>query len=79
MLAMGAIAFITVVGFGLILAVTVLVTLGTRQEERYQSLKQVRPPSLFALLARMILGLHVRKHGDEPIADARPDDVLPLV
>jgi hypothetical protein len=77
MLAIGALALITVVGFGLVLVATVVVAIGVRQEERYWTLKHGRAPSLFAWLARVILGHYVRKHDDEPAPDNRPDDVLP--
>lgn len=76
MLAIGALALITVVGFGLVLVATVVVAIGVRQEERYWTLKHGRAPSLFAWLARVILGHYVRKH-DEPAPDTHPDDVLP--
>jgi hypothetical protein len=77
MLAIGALAFITVVGFGLVLVATIVVAIGVRQEERYWTLKHGRAPSLFAWLTRIILGHYVRKHDDEPVPDARSDDVLP--
>lgn len=77
MLAIGTLALITVVGFGLVLVATVVVAIGVRQEERYWTLKHGRAPSLFAWLARVILHHYVRRHDDEPVPDTRPDDVLP--
>jgi hypothetical protein len=77
MLAIGTLALITVVGFGLVLVATVVVAIGVRQEERYWSLKHRRAPSLFAWLARVIVGHYVRKHDDGPDPGTRPDDVLP--
>jgi hypothetical protein len=77
MLAIGALALITVVGFGLVLVATVVVAIGARQEEHHWTLKHGRAPSLFAWLTRVILGHYVRKHDDEPAHAARPDDVLP--
>lgn len=77
MLAIGTLALITVVGFGLVLVATVVVTIGVRQEERYWTLKHGRAPSLFAWLARVIVGHYVRKHDDDLAPYARPDDALP--
>jgi hypothetical protein len=75
MLAIGALALIAVVGIGLILMATVVVTIGVRQEERYQTLKHGQAPSLFARLARVTLAHYVRLHDDEPAPAARPDDL----
>ncbi len=78
MLAIGTLALITVVGFGLVLVATIVVAIGVRQEERYWTLKHGRAPSLFAWLARVILGHHVRRHDDDDHGpDAHPDDYLP--
>jgi hypothetical protein len=77
MLAIGALALISVVGFGLVLAATVVVAIGVRQEEHYWTLKHGRAPGRFAGLARVTLGHYVRKHDDEPVHAAPPDDVLP--
>jgi len=78
MLTIGTLALIAVVGFGLVLVATVVVAIGVRQEERYWTLKHHRTPSPFARLARVVLGLSVRKHDDaEPVPDSHPDDVLP--
>jgi hypothetical protein len=77
MLAIGALALIAVFGFGLVLVAALVVAIGVRQEERYWTLKHGRPPSLFAGLARLVLRHYVRKHDDEPLDAARPDDVLP--
>jgi hypothetical protein len=77
MLAIGALALIAVVGLGLILVATVVVTIGVRQEEHYRTLKHGRAPSLFARLTRVTLVHYVRQHDDEPAHAARPDDVLP--
>jgi hypothetical protein len=77
MLAIGALALIAVVGFGLILLATVVVTIGVRHEERYRTLKHGRAPGLMAALTRVALGHYVRKHDDEPAQATRPDDALP--
>jgi hypothetical protein len=77
MLAIGALALLTVAGFGLVLVVTVVVAIGVRQEERYGTLKHGRAPGLFSGLTRVALGHYVRKHDDEPAHAAPPDDVLP--
>jgi hypothetical protein len=77
MLAIAAFALITVIGFGLVLAATVVVTIGVRQEERYRTLKHTRPPGTLAGLARVILGHYVRVHDDEPAAGVRPGDAIP--
>jgi hypothetical protein len=77
MLAIGALAFITVLVFGLVLAATVVVAIGVWQEDHYWTLKHRRAPSLFARLTRLILRHYVRKHDDEPARAARPDDALP--
>ena len=78
MLIIGILALITIVGFGLVLVATVVVTTGVRQEEHYWTLRHRRAPSLFARLARVVLSLSVRKHDDtEPIPDSHPDDVHP--
>jgi hypothetical protein len=77
MLAIGALALIAVVGFGLVLVATVVVTIGVRHEERYRTLKHGRAPGLLAGLTRVILGHYVREHDDEPAHPAPPDDVLP--
>jgi hypothetical protein len=76
-LAIGALALIAVVGFGLILVATVVVTIGVRQEERYRTLKHGQAPGLFARLTRVIVGHYVREHDDEPAHAAPPDDTLP--
>jgi hypothetical protein len=77
MLAVGALALLTVVGFGLVLVASVVVAIGVRQEEHYWTLKHGRAPGLFAGLTRVTLGHYVRKHDDDPAAAAPPDDVLP--
>jgi hypothetical protein len=77
MLAIGALALITVVGFGLVLVATVVVAIGVRQEERYWTLKQGRAPSLFAWLARVVLGHYVRKPDADLGTDLHPNDLLP--
>jgi len=78
MLIIGTLALITVVGFGLVLVATVVVTIGVRQEEHCWTLKHRRAPSLFARLGRIVLSLSVRKHDDtEPVPESHPDDVLP--
>jgi hypothetical protein len=77
MLAIGALALIAVVGFGVVLVATVVVTIGVRHEDRYWTLKHGRAPGLFAGLTRMTLGHYVRKHDDGPAHAAPPDDVLP--
>jgi hypothetical protein len=77
MLAIGALALIAIVGIGLVLAATVVVTIGVRQEERYRTLKHGRAPGRLAGLTRVILGHYVRAHDDEPAHAAPPDDVLP--
>ncbi len=77
MLAIGALALITVAGFGLVLVATVVVAIGVWQEERHWTLKHRRAPSVLAALARVILGHYVRKHDDDPVADTYPDDALP--
>ena len=77
MLAIGALALIAVVGFGLVLVATVVVTIGVRHEERYRTLKHGRAPGLLAGLSRVTLGHYVREHDDETGHRAPPDDVLP--
>jgi hypothetical protein len=77
MLAIGALALIAVIGFGLILLATIVVAIGVRQEEHHWSLKHGQAPGLFAGLTRVTLGHYVRKHDDEPAEAARPDDLLP--
>ena len=76
-----AVVLIAVVGFVLVLIATVVATvvvaIGVRQEERYWTLKQRRAPSLFAWLARKVLGHYVRKPDAEPGSDLHPDDLLP--
>src|ERR1700689_4732721 len=76
-LAIGTLALITVVGFGLVLVATFVVAIGVRQEERYWTLKHGRAPSLFAWLARGMLGHYVRKHDDVQASGTHPDDALP--
>jgi hypothetical protein len=73
MLAIGALALLTVVGFGLVLVATVVVAIGVRREEHCWTLKHGRAPGL----TRVTLGHYVRKHDDEPAHEAPPDDVLP--
>jgi hypothetical protein len=77
MLAIGALALIAIVGFGLVLLATVVVTIGVRQEEHCRTLKHGRAPGLLAGLSRVTLGHHVRKHDDEPAHATPPDDALP--
>jgi hypothetical protein len=77
MLAIGALALVAVVGFGIVLVATVVVTIGVRHEERDQTLKHGRAPGLSAGLTRVILGHYVRKHDDGPAHPVPPDDVLP--
>jgi hypothetical protein len=77
MLAIGALALIAVVGLGLVLVATVVVTIGVRQEERYRTLKHGRAPGLLAGLTRVALGHYVRQHDDEPAHATPPGDALP--
>jgi hypothetical protein len=77
MLAIGTLAFLAIVGFGLVLVATIVVAIGVRQEERYRTLKHGRAPSLFAWLTRIVLGHYVRESDDEPAPGTPPDDVLP--
>ena len=77
MLAIGALALIAVVGFGLVLVATVVVTIGVRHEERYRTLKHGRATGLLAGLTRVTLGHYVREHDDEAAHPVPPDDVLP--
>lgn len=87
MLAIRTLALITIVGFGPVLATVmvaavvvaaVVVTIGVRQEDRSSTLKHRTAPSRFARLARVILGVSVRKYDDaETVPDSHPDAVLP--
>jgi hypothetical protein len=77
MLAIGALALISVVGFGLVLVATGVVAIGVRQEEHHWTLKHGRAPGRLARLTRVTLGHYVRKHDDEPVHVAPPDYVLP--
>jgi hypothetical protein len=77
MLAIGALALIAVVGFGFVLLVTVVVTIGVRQEDRCRTLKHGRAPGLLAGLTRVTLAHYVRTHDDEPAHATPRDDALP--
>lgn len=87
MLVIKTLALIAIVGFGPVLATVVVaavvvaavvVTIGVRQEDRYSTLKHRTAPSRSARLARVILGVSVRKYDDaETVPDGHPDAVLP--
>ncbi|HET9899107.1 MAG TPA: hypothetical protein VFQ44_29635 [Streptosporangiaceae bacterium] len=54
--ALTLVVFVASTGFGLAVALTALVIIGVRQEERRETLTDPRPPTIPALLARHVLG-----------------------
>jgi hypothetical protein len=61
MYAIEAITFAVSAGFAVVLVATILVIIGIAREERLHTFKRQRPPTIPALLARRILGVHVRR------------------
>lgn len=60
------IAFAAFAGFAVILAATILVIIGVRQEERRRTMARHPPPTIPALLARRVLGTYLCLLPDEP-------------
>lgn len=66
--AMEAIALAAGAGFAIVVVATVLVIIGVSHEERHGTLTSRQPPSVPALLARLLLRTYVRlpmEEGDE--------------
>jgi hypothetical protein len=61
MAAIDVIVFAAAVGFALVIAITIIVIAGIRQEERYLTLTDKIAPSAVAQLARIVLGRYVRR------------------
>lgn len=74
MAAIEAIVFVAAAGFAFILVITVIVVIGIRQEERYQTLEHRTAPSAVAQLARIVLGRYVRSENDDSSEYGHPDD-----
>ncbi|HYK68717.1 MAG TPA: hypothetical protein VEV45_12275 [Streptosporangiaceae bacterium] len=71
MVVVAVVAVVAAVGFGLILAVVLLVIIGVHQEERRLTFARQRAPTPAARLARLIVGRYVRPVEPEPQADGR--------
>jgi hypothetical protein len=74
MTAIDAIIFAAAAGFALVVAITVVVIIGIRQEERYLTLANKNAPTAMAQLTRIVLGNYLRKEDDATIARDRADD-----
>ncbi len=74
MAAIDAIVFIAAAGFAFVLVITVIVIIGVRQEERYQTLEHRTAPSAVAQLARIVLGRYVRREDHKSSEHGYPDD-----
>jgi hypothetical protein len=66
--------FVVAAGFAFVIAVTIIVIVGVRREERYLTLWNRHAPGATAQLARMVLGRYVRREYDTPTDNAPPDD-----
>jgi hypothetical protein len=78
MAAIEAIIFAAAAGFAFVIAITIIVIIGVRQEERYSTLANRNAPSAMAQLARLVLGRHVRPELDEVAAhNSLADDQAP--
>ena len=64
-------AGITCVMFVAIIAASLLTTAASHQEDRCQTLTR-RPPGRLAELARVVLGVYIRRMDPEPIPDPEP-------
>jgi hypothetical protein len=67
-----ALVFATAAGLAVVVAATILVIIGARQEERRQSITHKCWPAMPALLARRVLGTYVRQLRPDLPADQRP-------
>jgi hypothetical protein len=76
MLVIGIFAAITVPCFVAILAATVIVASGSRQEDWRGTFTSERPPSLVARVSRVIISRYVRKPDAEPPARV-PEERVP--
>ncbi len=74
MAAIEAIVFVAAAGFAFIVVITVIVVIGIRQEERYQTLEDRTAPSAVAQLARIVLGRYVRREDHKSSGYRHPDD-----
>lgn len=74
MAAIEAIVFIASAGFAFVIVITIIVVIGVRQEERYQTLEHRSAPSAIARLARIVLGRYVRTEDDDRSEYGHPDD-----
>jgi hypothetical protein len=76
MAAIYVLLFITAAGFAVIVIATILVIIGVRQEERYNTfLRGDPPPTTCALLARWVLGAYVQMLPERrPELDEHRDD-----
>lgn len=72
----GVLAFITIAAFLVILYATVVVTIGSHQEERRWSFLRRQAPTPIAEQARLIVGRYVRKTEPEPAAQI-PEEAIP--
>lgn len=69
--AIEAIAFAAGAGFAIVVVATVLVIIGASQEDRLGTLTSRHPPSVPALLARLVLRTYVRLPMEDSDENAR--------
>jgi|HubBroStandDraft_4_1064222.scaffolds.fasta_scaffold289494_2 hypothetical protein len=74
MTAIDAIVFAAAAGFALVVVITLVVIIGIRQEERYQTLANKNAPSVMAQLTRVVLGNYLRKEDAAATSRDRADD-----
>jgi hypothetical protein len=75
MAAIEVIVFATAAGFAFVIAVTIVVIIGVRREERYLSLTNRTAPGAIAQLARIVLGRYVRREQDWVAQRSDPDEL----
>jgi hypothetical protein len=74
MAAIEVIIFAVAAGFAFAVLITVIVIIGIRREERYQTLINKTAPGAMAQLARIVLGRYVRKEQAGPTQRRLPAD-----
>jgi hypothetical protein len=75
MAAIEVIVFAAAAGFAFVIAVTIVVIIGVRREERYLSLTNRTAPGAIAQLARIVLGRYVRREQDWVAQRSDPDEL----
>jgi hypothetical protein len=74
MAAIEVIVFTVAAGFMFAVAITIIVIIGIRQEERYLTLTDRTAPGAIAQLARIVVCRYVRREQDSTVERRPPDD-----